>query len=47
MIVLDGVLKFERDSIKSVGNVGDAGTLEVSAYLPRYDYLSDYLKTFF
>lgn len=47
MIVLDGVLKFERDSIKSVGQVGETGMLEVSAYLPRYDYLSEYLKTLF
>lgn len=47
MIVLDGVLKYERDAIKSDGQVGETGTLEVSAYLPRYDYLSDYLKSFF
>ena len=47
MIVLDGVIKFERDSIKSVGQMGETGTLEVSAYLPRYDYLSEYLKTLF
>jgi hypothetical protein len=47
MIVLDGALRFQLDNVKSVAQVGDTGTLEVSAYLPRYDYLSDYLKTFF
>ena len=46
VLLFDGYFDFQKSESSVGGPVGRAGTIAISIHLPRFDYLSEYLKKY-